>query len=399
VHEAHAEEFGTAPLPCARVQSNAELATLSHFNIKHGDDMGSKTLRARLLGKHANISVLTANLGLSSAFIKTVVRSVHNGALPLKGRRFAVFVTFTEMPYLPEYIYRHLDFLNANGFNVIVVSNSKQIDEPSLQQLMFRSIAILERPNIGYDFGAYRDGVLWTFKEFGTFDQLLLTNDSVFGPMDLRSDIFKKAFAVDADIVGLLDSLEICYHFQSFWLLFNRKVIASDKFYNYWATCPYFPDKVTVVRKMETKILDYFLKMNFTGETLFQVHHVTKRAIQNFQREIDSLSISNEYEVADADAAPETTARKPRFGQHGANFRTRINYLRHVVSALNHGVPMNPSIFMWRTLLLDMNFPYIKREIFTKNSVREPNILSAYEVTASCGYPVDLITNYLRGGR
>ncbi len=156
---------------------------------------------------------MAANLGLNSFFIKTLVRNAHQGSAPLRGRAFAVFVTFTEMPYVAEYVYRHLDFLNANGFNVVVVSNSKKINSQSLRELRLRSIAVLERPNIGYDLGAYRDGILWTMQHFDLLDRLLVLNDSVFGPINIDSDIFEKAFAVDGDIVGLLESMETRYHF------------------------------------------------------------------------------------------------------------------------------------------------------------------------------------------
>ncbi|MBC8049652.1 MAG: hypothetical protein H7X92_05840, partial [Chitinophagales bacterium] len=122
--------------------------------------------RAKLIGKGSSPSTMAANLGLNSFFIKTLVRNAHPGSAPLRGRAFAVFVTFTEMPYVAEYVYRHLDFLNANGFNVVVVSNSKKINSQSLRELRLRSIAVLERPNIGYDFGAYRDGILWTMQHF-----------------------------------------------------------------------------------------------------------------------------------------------------------------------------------------------------------------------------------------
>jgi hypothetical protein len=356
--------------------------------------------RPRWLARSASPGAIAANFGLSSFFIKTLVRAAHQGGAPLRGRGFAVFVTFTEMPYVAEYVYRHLDFLNANGFNVIVVSNSKKINDQSLRELRLRSIAVLERPNIGYDFGAYRDGVLWTLQHFGAVDRLLLINDSVFGPVDLDSDLFDKAFAIDADIVGLLDSMEKRYHFQSFWLMFNRAVVASKKFEQYWINTPYFQDKNTVVDKLETRILNYFLQADFTSEAVFQVDTVTQRAVQNFMREIDQLSrASGERELVDSAPKPETPTDRLRLVQRGTPLRARLDYLRQIVGILNHGVAMNPSVFMWRTLLQDFNFPYIKREIFTKNPVSEPNILTAYEVAAGCGYPVELIRRYLRGGR
>ncbi|MDX2266238.1 MAG: rhamnan synthesis F family protein [Hyphomicrobiales bacterium] len=345
-----------------------------------------------------------ASFSLNALLFKTMIRAAHHGALPLRGRNFAVFVTFTEMPYVAEYVYRHLDFLNANNFNVIVVSNSKKINEQSLRELKARSLAVLERPNVGYDFGAYRDGVLWVAQHFEASDRLLLLNDSVFGPINIKSDLFSRAFSLDADIIGLLESMEHRYHFQSFWILFNRNVTASQKFVDYWRSVPYYKDKLSVVEKLETRILNYFLQADFRSEAIFQVDVVTRQAMAGFMREIDqiiSASAGRDSESLEAPARPEPTtpAERLRASQRGTPLRARLDYLRQIVGILNHGVPMNPSVFMWRTLLQEFQFPYIKREIFTRNPVSEPNILSAYDVTAACGYPVELVRSYLRGAR
>lgn len=359
--------------------------------------------RAKLLGRPGGTATIAANLKRHSIFIKTLIRKVHQGDAPLRSRMFVLFVTYTEMPYVPEYVYRHLDFLNANGFNVVVVSNSKKINEHSLLELKQRSLVVLERPNIGYDFGAYRDGILWLMQNLGSFTRLLVMNDSVFGPINFKTNFIDKALAMDADIVGLIESMESRYHFQSFWILFNSSVAASKKFFDYWRAMPYCQNKAEVVDRLETKLLSTFLQADFKAEALFPVDVVTRKAISNFLREIDALSRASGDKGEAADAAnirvEGSVNERLRLMPRGAPLRARLDYLRQIVGILNHGVPMNPSVFMWKTLLQDFEFPYIKREIFTKNPVSEPNILAAYEVVSSCGYPVELVRNYLRGAR
>lgn len=359
--------------------------------------------RAKLLGRPGGTAALAANLGRNSFFLKTLIRNVHQGAAPLKSRMFALFVTYTDMPYVAEYVYRHLDFLNASGFNVVVVSNSKKINEASLRELKQRSIAILERPNIGYDFGAYRDGILWLMQNVGSLNRILVLNDSVFGPINFKTNFINKALALNADIVGLIESMEARYHFQSFWMLFNYSLVSSKKFLDYWKSVAYYQDKATVVERLETRLLSTFLQADFKAEALFPVDVVTKQAISNFLREIDLLSRANgeRSDVADipANGQEVRAAERLRLVPRGTPIRARMDYLRQIVGILNHGVPMNPSVFMWKTLLQDFEFPYIKREIFTKNPVSEPNILSAYEVVSACGYPIELVRNYLRGAR
>lgn len=165
---------------------------------------------------------------------------------------------------------------------------------------------------------------------------------------------------------------------------------------------PYFQDKTVVVDKLETKILNYFLQADFRGESIYHVDTITKQAVANFLREIDQISRLSGDRIDSSEVTPKpeiTPSERLRLSQRGTPLRARLDYLRQIVGILSHGVPMNPSVFMWKTLLQDFSFPYIKREIFTKNPVSEPNILSAYEVTANCGYPIELIRSYLRGAR
>ncbi|GEM_PF-3530553 len=157
---------------------------------------------------------------------------------------------------------------------------------------------------------------------------------------------------------------------------------------------PYFQDKTVVVDKLKTQILNYFLQADFRGEAIYQVDTITKQAVENFLREIDQISwlSGDRSDSAGVTSKPEITpSERLRLSQRGTPLRARLDYLRQIVGILSHGVLINPSVFMWKTLLQDFSFPYIKREIFTKNPVSEPNILSAYEITANCGYPIELI--------
>jgi hypothetical protein len=347
--------------------------------------------------------LFAANIGRSAFSARTLVKTAHSGAAPQSGRSYVVFVTYSDMPYVAEYVFRHLDFLNRAGFNVVVVSNSKKVNPQSLRELRLRSAAVLERPNIGYDFGAYRDGVIWLLQNYDQIDRILLMNDSVFGPVSLETDFCAKALALDADIVGLIESMETRYHFQSFWVMFNAGAISSKKFADYWRSMSYYSDKLQVVDKLETRLVNYFLQQDFRAESLFAVDHVTKKAMANFLAEIEALSKSAgeslDAGAVRAEGGGAGAAERVRLTQRGAPLRARLDYLRQILGILSHGVAMNPTVFMWRTLLQDFRFPYVKREIFTRNPVSEPNILSAYDVTGACGYPVELIRSYLRGAR
>ncbi len=99
----------------------------------------------------------------------------------------AIFLIYQPGDFLDS-LFLTLDHLIEKGMAVILVANHP-IDaekEALLRPYCFRMI---ERPNIGYDFGGYREGVLYALREKLLMERLFLLNDSnwfpIFGDSDL----------------------------------------------------------------------------------------------------------------------------------------------------------------------------------------------------------------------
>jgi Rhamnan synthesis protein F len=81
--------------------------------------------------------------------------------------------------------------LTANGYAVLAVSNA-ELSAESRAHLSQHVYQICERPNYGYDAGAYRDGV-WMLRQHNLKpDRLILLNDSIWFPLQADNDAIER---------------------------------------------------------------------------------------------------------------------------------------------------------------------------------------------------------------
>lgn len=99
---------------------------------------------------------------------------------PLVGRHTAVYCAYTPDDRLRAYHQSALHELRAAGLNVILVVNGTGADPVDVPD---DAHWVLARPNAGYDFGAWREGVAALRAAGHSADRLLLMNDSAYGPL------------------------------------------------------------------------------------------------------------------------------------------------------------------------------------------------------------------------
>ena len=73
------------------------------------------------------------------------------------------------------------DFIK-NNFTPLIVSNSP-LSNKDKNLILEYSWVLIERKNFGYDFGGYRDGVLFISEKIIDLDKLILINDSTWFPI------------------------------------------------------------------------------------------------------------------------------------------------------------------------------------------------------------------------
>ena len=162
-------------------------------------------------------------------------------------KRLGIYVVYDADGMIDEYIAKVLAGLRMHLAELIVVCN---FTEAKGGQGYIEKYAdeITYRKNIGFDAGAYKDVIqeLYAAGKMQEIDEMLLANDSFYGPIDSFDPVFMLMGQSSCDYWGLTrypggnyEEMEISPHIQSYFMCFRRNVINSSAFYNFWLGMEY----------------------------------------------------------------------------------------------------------------------------------------------------------------
>lgn len=159
------------------------------------------------------------------------IRTTTPGRMPAQGERYVLLVLFARHK-LPAYTRNLFDAIARAGLNLVVVSNAK-LTPAFREELLGCSHLLIERDNLGRDFGAYKDGIEIVRERFPGIERLILMNDSLFY-FEKGLDRMLADLCLDYDLIGTTETFEHHYHIQSFILSFSRALLNNPRFQKYW---------------------------------------------------------------------------------------------------------------------------------------------------------------------
>jgi hypothetical protein len=152
--------------------------------------------------------------------------------------RVAVFVLF-QPKGIAASTFMTLEHLAQEGWSVLVISNAP-LSEADRARLAVHSGHVIERPNIGYDFGAYREGWRWLHRRSDRLRRLILMNDSTWFPLRMQDDSLRRMEALNADLAGHIFKTEKTEdkgrdHLESHLLMFSQNALEHPAIHRFWA--------------------------------------------------------------------------------------------------------------------------------------------------------------------
>ncbi|MCR4655908.1 MAG: rhamnan synthesis F family protein [Lachnospiraceae bacterium] len=160
----------------------------------------------------------------------------------LNRKRLGVFVIYDANGIIDEYIPYLLSDIIQNLDRLVIVCNGS-IDDSGMEVLSKYSNEIIIRENEGFDGGAYKYVLTEYIRRNNAdeFDDIVLFNDTFYGPFYPFSEVFSYMDDKSCDFWGL--SMHGCFyaynqinskHVQSFFLVIRHSVTASDSFWDFW---------------------------------------------------------------------------------------------------------------------------------------------------------------------
>lgn len=284
---------------------------------------------------------------------RQVLRVWSAGAVSL-GPRVVLFMHFDKRGELREQLLGYIRAFRENGYDVVFVTNSGRFQPQAEAALHALCAVVIIRRNIGYDFGAWADTLCELGLPRAETEELILANDSVFGPLVPLGDALRGLDYAKADVWGLTESWQLRYHLQSYFLAFGPEALRAEGFLKFWRAVRPVPMKSYVIKHYEVGVTQAMVKAGLRCAALWSYESLTGMVNRE---ELTQLLAEEETPLGKAD--PVQMMRKEQ--------------ALHIRESVAQRLPLNPTSDLWRQLLLS-GFPFIKRELLRDNPSRVQDV-------------------------
>jgi hypothetical protein len=183
-----------------------------------------------------------------------------------------LFVSHVAAPRLKAHVIDHIEALMDAGVAVVLVANS-DIEADALQippEFAARLHGCLVRENVGFDFAAWAHA--YSLLPAGSVRRrLYLINDSVIGPLDRTAYavLLERIRGSQADAVGLTSNPDPHPHLQSYYLVFNERLLRAPVCDAFLRNIVNMPLKQNVIDCYEIWLSPFLERQGFTTAALF----------------------------------------------------------------------------------------------------------------------------------
>lgn len=220
-------------------------------------------------------------------------RKIFKGDLAI-GTRAALYLIFPKEGVQRSHIVA-LDYMISCGYIPVVISNQPLRPE-DLNMLTTKSAMVMVRPNFGYDFGGYQDGMRAIAPYLQQLDQFTILNDSCWFPLHPNVNWFELAEANPADFVGaaahegmttetaidfaketwVMNRSRELFHISSFALHFKSRLLHSPEFQAFWDDYEPTSYKTLTILRGEIGLTQHIMRSGFDVAVTQDTTHLDK---------------------------------------------------------------------------------------------------------------------------
>lgn len=170
----------------------------------------------------------------------------------MKKDNYLIFAHFHSRGLIRNDILKFL--IEGNSFfkKIIFVSTNLKIGE---RKKFPKSVKIITRKNIGYDFYSYKWGFEYYLKElrnnFNNENLFFLNSSVLFVEKKRLIKKLKKLRLNKNELWGLTKSYELTEHIQSYFFCFSSKILKNEAIFNWWKKIRPYKKRQTIVNKYE----------------------------------------------------------------------------------------------------------------------------------------------------
>lgn len=211
--------------------------------------------------------------------------------------RLGIFVFYDPQGIVDDYVLYLLQSFRPHFQHLLIISNCP-LDETAKDRLLQYADDLRIRENQGLDAAAYKEGLIGCcgWEETEKYDEVVLMNDTFFGPIHSFEDMFSEMSARDVDFWGMsagyhsIDGWNrvkygyIPDHIQTFFVVFRKKMVCSEAFRTYWQNYDdSLNDFESVVTQHEVIMTRHFQDLGFRWDIYADTQaYNSERSSENF---------------------------------------------------------------------------------------------------------------------
>ena len=303
-----------------------------------------------------------------SEFIKYIF-----GALPARDN-LVIFLIY-QPNGIPNSILDTCKHLVSSGFAPIIVSNTplSDSDRIALKKLVY---IVAERPNFGYDFGGYRDG-LWLINQIGLQPQnILFLNDSIWFPALEKQSLLTELLQPDLEYTGVqvFDQSNKGNMrqpmFGSYCFAVNERLLKKSEFIDFWEHYRLSSNKENTLRRGERAFSNQMMKATKHSHGIY--------SLNRFNSVVEGLTPDKLHEaLGDLIAtAPHLENKRLQL----LNMKKTIQWVKDAKTLLQEGAKTKNYIGSSPVLSIrEMGFPMIKKNNQRLYSLARKRIILAVD--------------------
>lgn len=208
-------------------------------------------------------------------------------------KRLAIYCFFDKQKKFSSYNQYYLNSLVEISDKVILVANGG-IESSASNDLKQQGINVISRNNAGFDFAAWRDAInSIPAIELQSYDEIILCNNSCYGPVTSWNNIWEKMKDKDCDFWGLYEhpeTPEYPRHIQSYFYVLKKALFNSQFFREYLFHLPVAKSWYEAVLQ-EVNFTQDMEKAGFKSSSLFK----SSQLIPNPTRHLPEVLLSQGF--------------------------------------------------------------------------------------------------------
>ncbi|MFV0626581.1 MAG: rhamnan synthesis F family protein [Alphaproteobacteria bacterium] len=188
-------------------------------------------------------------------------------------RKLAIYTYNNSEGNIKDYVSVCLKGIKSIVDDVLVVSNDS-LNSSSKKSLEDMGITVLSEEFYTSDLSRWKMGIeYYGYEKIADYDEILLTNDSFYGPIFPFSEMWSKMNGVDCDFWEVFKHSKNQYKddkinpIQSCWLVFRKNILVSEDFKSFWLGLSEFETCKNKVSPKKVSLSDYLEGKGFKSSS------------------------------------------------------------------------------------------------------------------------------------